>query len=225
LSDASDPFPSPTPEDDGAFGPEFLQDLTRLFLWRRDVRHFLPDPIDETALETLFDLACLAPSVGNSQPWRFVRVEDPERRAQIRANFQRSNEQAAQSYDAARRADYLKLKLQGLDQAPVHLAVFCEKDPPQGHGLGRLTMPETLYYSAVTAIHSLWLAARARNIGMGWVSILEPETLNPLLDVPDDWHFIAYLCLGYPARMDARPELERLGWQNRDALCRQVLRR
>jgi len=86
-------------------------------------------------------------------------------------------------------------------------------------------MPETLDHSAVTAIHTLWLAARIEGIGLGWVSILEPQAVAALLDVPPDWHLTGYLCIGYPESEEAVPELEREGWQSRLGACRDVLRR
>ena len=105
--------------------------------------------------------------------------------------------------------------LAGLREAPLHLAVFCDEATGAGHGLGRATMPEMLRYSAVTAVHTFWLAARIRGLGVGWVSILCPEEVTAALDVPADWRLIAYLCVGYPAEEHADPELVRHGWQAR----------
>ncbi|QCI67245.1 5,6-dimethylbenzimidazole synthase [Phreatobacter stygius] len=198
-----------------AFDPAFRSELTRLLTWRRDVRHFLGRPLPEGALARLVGLAALAPSVGLSQPWRFVSVEAPERRAAIRAEFARCNAEALAAEPRERQALYARLKLEGLDQAPVHLAVFADPSTPQGHGLGRRTMPEALAYSVVMAVHTLWLAARAEGIGMGWVSILDPARVAAVLDVPDAWQFIGYLCLGYPADEHEVPELERRGWERR----------
>jgi 5,6-dimethylbenzimidazole synthase len=110
---------------------------------------------------------------------------------------------------------YARLKLAGLDEAPAHFAVFADRSTEQGHGLGRHTMPEMIDYSAVTAVHTIWLAARAHGIGMGWVSILDPKAVTTLLDVPEHWKFIGYFCLGYPQADDVVPELERAGWERR----------
>ena len=110
---------------------------------------------------------------------------------------------------------YARLKLAGLDEAPCHLAVFADPTTRQGHGLGRLTMPETIAYSAVMATHTLWLTARAEGIGMGWISILEPVAVAAALDAPADWRLIGYFCLGYPADTDTVPALERAGWEHR----------
>jgi 5,6-dimethylbenzimidazole synthase len=197
------------------FDDGFLRQLEELFRWRRDVRRFRTDPIDARLQGELLWTAALAPSVGNSQPSRFVKVEDPRRRERIRAIFRAANEEALAGYRGERARLYASLKLAGLDAAPVQLAVFVDPDPEAGAGLGRRTMPETVPYSAVLAIHTLWLAARARGIGLGWVSIVDPAALHRELDVDPAWSFIAYLCLGFPEEEHLDPELERSGWQAR----------
>ncbi|MFC4169327.1 5,6-dimethylbenzimidazole synthase [Teichococcus aestuarii] len=195
------------------FDAAFQARLEALFRWRRDVRHFRPDPVPEAALERLLALAALAPSVGLSQPWRFVLVEDAARRAWLRENFRRSNAEALAAQPAERAARYARLKLAGLEEAPCLLALFALPDPAQGHGLGRRTMPQTLDYSAVMAAHTLWLAARAEGLGLGWVSILEPEGMAAALAVPAEWRFIGLFCLGYPQADSETPELQREGWE------------
>jgi 5,6-dimethylbenzimidazole synthase len=201
--------------DAPAFDASFRAALHELLVWRRDVRHFRRDPLPAGALERLIDEACLAPSVGLSQPWRFVTVDDPDRRAAVRRNFEGCNAAALAAEPVDRAACYARLKLAGLVEAPVHLAVFADRQTPQGHGLGRRTMPEMLEYSAVLAVHTLWLAARADGVGLGWVSILDPIALAATLDVPTDWGFIAYLCMGYAVDTDDVPALERAGWEHR----------
>lgn len=198
-----------------SFDPAFRRALADLVAWRRDVRRFRPDPVPDALLRDLLALACLAPSVGNSQPWRFVSVARPDRREAVAAEFARCNAEAERRYAGERAAAYARLKLEGLREAPVHLAVFCDEATGAGHGLGRLTMPETVRYSAVLAVHTFWLVARAHGLGVGWVSILDPARVRALLDVPRDWSFIAYLCIGYPAEEHLDPELVRHGWQER----------
>jgi len=132
------------------FNDRFRYELRELLRWRRDVRHFRTDPIPAAMVEELLDLACLAPSVGNSQPWRFVSVDALENRAAIVANFSAANERALAGYHGERAQLYANLKLAGLKEAPRHLAVFCDEATEQGAGLGRQTMPETLRYSAVS---------------------------------------------------------------------------
>ncbi len=193
----------------------FRLKLLNLFKWRRDVRHFRPTPVPPDLLDSLLDVACLAPSVGLSQPWRFVTVNDPARRAAVRASFMACNTLALIGQDPSRASLYARLKLAGLDQAPCHLAVFAEPYPEQGHGQGRGTMPETTAYSAVMAVHTLWLAARAMGLGMGWVSILDPATVAAALEVPRGWTFIGYFCLGYPLSPSKQPELHQAGWEHR----------
>jgi 5,6-dimethylbenzimidazole synthase len=202
-------------EPSASFDPAFRARLRELLIWRRDVRRFRREPLPAGALEALIELACLAPSVGLSQPWRFVVVEDDARRAAIRQNFATCNAAALAAQSGDRAGLYAQLKLAGLDEAPCHLAVFADRTTEQGHGLGRHTMPEMIEYSAVTAVHTIWLAARAQGIGMGWVSILDPTAVAVLLDVPAEWKFIGYFCLGYPQADDTVPELEQSGWERR----------
>jgi 5,6-dimethylbenzimidazole synthase len=193
----------------------FLAQLHDLFVWRRDERHFRLDPLPEDVLGDLLAEACLAPSVGHAQPWRFVDVRCPTRRLAVIDDFERANTAAARLYEGTQADAYSALKLAGLREAPVHLAVFCDEATATGHGLGRQTMPDMLRYSVVCAVHTLWLAAQARGIGVGWVSILHPEAVRTALDVPADWTLVAYLCLGWPQEAHAVPELERRNWQSR----------
>jgi 5,6-dimethylbenzimidazole synthase len=208
-----------------SFDPAFRARLRELLIWRRDVRRFRRDPLPNGTLESLIELACLAPSVGLSQPWRFVVVEDGAVRAAIRQNFATCNAQALAAQSDGRAGLYAQLKLAGLDEAPCHLAVFADRATTQGHGLGRHTMPEMIDYSAVTAVHTIWLAARAQGIGMGWVSILDAMAVAALLDVPAEWKFIGYFCLGYPQADDTIPELEQSGWERRRLPSSVILRR
>ncbi len=198
-----------------SFDPVFRARLRDLLVWRRDVRRFRRDPLPAGNLESLIELACLAPSVGLSQPWRFVIVDGRALRDKIRCNFEICNAQALAAQSRERAILYARLKLAGLQEAPAHLAVFADRATAQGHGLGRHTMPEMIEYSAVTAVHTIWLAARAHGIGMGWVSILDPQAVAQILRVPPEWKFIGYFCLGYPQADDSVPELERRGWERR----------
>ncbi len=207
------------------FDQEFRSRLRDLVAWRRDVRRFRRDALAPEQIGRLLELACLAPSVGLSQPWRFVLVESAERRAAVRADFARCNAAALSAQAPERRGLYARLKLAGLDDAPCQLAVFADPAGRQGGGLGRHTMPETGEYSAVMAAHTLWLAARAEGIGMGWVSILDPAAVAAILDVPREWRLIGYFCLGYPEEADDTPALERAGWERRRPPADFVLRR
>src|SRR5436305_12213735 len=197
------------------FDPDFRSRLQALLTWRRDVRRFRRDPLPDGTIERLIGLACLAPSVGLSQPWRFVLVDLPARRAAVRENFLHCNAAALAEQPPERARHYARLKLAGLDEAPCHLAVFADPTTRQGHGLGRLTMPETIDYSAVMAAHTLWLTARAGGIGMGWIPILDPAAVATVLEVPETWRLIGYFCLGYPEDGDTVAAVERAGWEHR----------
>jgi 5,6-dimethylbenzimidazole synthase len=207
------------------FDGRFCGRLAELFAWRRDVRRFKTDPLSTALVEKLVRTAALAPSVGNSQPWRFVSVESEAPRKAVIDNFHACNAAALKSYEGERAALYASLKLAGLREAPVHLAVFCDHAVEAGFGLGRKTMPETLDYSAVAAVHTFWLAARAQGVGIGWVSILDPQAICRALDVPVSWKLIAYLCVGFPQEEHLDPELERHHWQEHLAESERLHRR
>ena len=198
-----------------SFDEAFRSRLRDLFVWRRDVRRFRADPLPAGTLERLIEVACLSPSVGLSQPWRFVVVDDPVRRVAVLANFKTWNAAALKSYSGELAARYAALKLAGLEEAPCHLAVFADNATETGHGLGRRTMPEMADYSVVGAIGMMWLAARAEGIGMGWVSILDPSHITEILEVPSSWRLIGYFCLGHPLLESDQPELERADWERR----------
>ena len=197
------------------FDSDFRERLCDLLRWRRDVRRFKRDALPEGAIERLIGLACLSPSVGLSEPWRFVIVEDVARRSAIRACFESCNKDALAMQTPDRAALYARLKLAGLDDAPCQIAVFADRSTVQGAGLGRATMPETLDYSVAIAIHTFWLAARAEGIGVGWVSILDPSCMIAILDLRPTFVFIGHLCVGYPLAADDTPALERAGWEHR----------
>jgi len=207
------------------FDETFRQQFENLLRWRRDVRSFRREPIDPRLIEHLIGLASLAPSVGYSQPWRYILVESEDRREFVRQNFERRNQTALNSYNGERAQLYARLKLAGLRDAPVHLAVFLDSHTTRGSGLGRATMPETMEYSAVLSVYTLWLAARTYGLGVGWVSILNPADINGSLSVPEDWKLIAYLCIGHPEEETPDPELLRHGWETRLDIGDLLLRR
>ena len=211
--------------DPPSFTEQFRTDLLDLFLWRRDVRRFNRDPMPKGTLERLLNIGSLAPSVGLSEPWRFVIVDNQEYRNDIYACFKDCNADALHSQPDSRAALYARLKLEGLTEAPGHIAVFADRTTTQGHGLGRRTMPQTIAYSTVMAVHTIWLAARAEGIGLGWISILEPARVAAILNVPAEWDFVAYLCLGYPTEEHETPTLEREGWEARRLPAEMIVRR
>lgn len=156
------------------FPPEFRDQLNDLMRWRRDVRHFHADlPVPEDLLEQVMEAIRLAPSVGLSEPWRIVSVKSDAARAKALANFEAANAEALKGYSGERAKIYTGLKLSGMRDAPVQLAVFCDDGTDKGAGLGAGTMPEARRYSVVSAIMNFWLAARAHGLGVGWVSIID----------------------------------------------------
>lgn len=196
------------------FSRDEAETLDQILHWRRDVRHFRRDPVPEAVMRRLRRALDTAPSVGNARPWRLIRVEDPGLRAGVKVEFARCNVEAKKIYKSDRARAYGRLKLAGIDAAPVQFAVFTATDPEEGHRLGRLTMPETLRQSTAMAIFTLWLAARAENLGLGMVSILDPGRMERLFEVPEGWVFTAYLCLGWPEFTDDTPLLHREDWQH-----------
>ncbi|MFT3729842.1 MAG: uroporphyrinogen-III C-methyltransferase [Hyphomicrobium sp.] len=201
-----------TGDDQHQDGRATLEQLVR---WRRDVRRFRTDPVPDDLVERLLRLADLAPSVGNSQPWRIVNVRSRDVRSAIVRNFEAVRGKSAEVYAGEQAELYYRLKLAGFDAAPVHLAVFCDRNALQGHGLGRQTMPETLDHSCACMVTVLWLAAREAGLGLGWVSIIDPAEVSKALDVPPDWKLVGYLLIGWPEEEHLDPELQRHGWQPR----------
>lgn len=198
-----------------AFSSTFRAQLTQLMQWRRDVRHFQTDPVDEALVRQCLDAFLLAPSVGLSEPWRIIRVTSNAAKSKAIANFEMANAEALTQYDGERSDNYARLKLSGMREAPVHLAIFCDELTPKGRGLGASTMPEMRRYSVVSAITLMWLRARAMGLGLGWVSILDPDQLKADLDVPPEWSLIGYFCMGYPKANSLTPELEEMNWEER----------
>ncbi len=197
------------------FSSELQTGLLDLMRWRRDVRRFRSDPVDEAVLQACLDSFLSAPSVGLSEPWRVLRLEGDAARASALENFTSANANALAGYAGEKAALYSQLKLTGMQEAPVQLAVFCDEETEKGAGLGAGSMPETRRYSVVAAITQFWLVARAHGLGVGWVSILDPDKLGRDLDVSPDWRLVAYLCIGWPEADSDTPELERAGWEDR----------
>ncbi len=198
-----------------SFSDDFQAQLTQLMRLRRDVRRFRTDPVDEALIDQCLDAFQLAPSVGLSEPWRIVRIQSAGARTAAQENFKAANDRALSGYDGDKAAQYSGLKLSGMSQAPVQFAIFCDDQTTKGHGLGAQTMPETRRYSVVSAITLMWLASRALGLGLGWVSILDPDKLAHDLDVAPEWSLVAYLCLGWPVDVSETPELESLNWEKR----------
>lgn len=198
-----------------SFSADFQAELRQLMRWRRDVRRFRQDPVEAAVLDRCLCAFTLAPSVGLSEPWRVIDVISPTARTAAIANFKAANAQALSGYCDEKANLYASLKLSGMQEAPIHLAIYCDDATPKGAGLGATTMPEMRAYSVVGAIILFWLLARAEGLGVGWVSILDPVQLAKDLNTPDDWRLVGYLCIGWPETADDTPELERAGWETR----------
>jgi nicotinate-nucleotide--dimethylbenzimidazole phosphoribosyltransferase len=185
---------------------------------RRDVRRFRPDPVDDALIERVLSAAHRAPSVGLSQPWRFVVVRSTETRARVRALAERERARQAPSF-GPRARDFLDQKVEGVLEAPVGVCVCCVPPPAGTEVLGRATIPATDIYSTACAIQNLWLTARADGLGVGWVSFYRPDELRAVLGIPEAVEPVAWLCVGWPDERPVRPGLERAGWAQRRPLA------
>ncbi|WP_281973528.1 5,6-dimethylbenzimidazole synthase [Ruegeria faecimaris] len=201
---------------DQTFTDDFRAQFDLLLRLRRDVRRFRDDAVDEAVLTRCLDAFRLAPSVGLSEPWRVVRVESTPAREAALKNFQAANAQALKGYSGDNARLYSQLKLTGMQEAPVQLAVFCDDSTDKGRGLGAGSMPEMRRYSVVSAVTLFWLALRTEGMGLGWVSILDPERMARDLNVSDSWRLIGYFCVGWPEEHSETPELQQSGWEFRD---------
>jgi 5,6-dimethylbenzimidazole synthase len=202
-----------------AFSEEERRGVYRAIHERRDVRsQFLPKPIPDEMLMRVLEAAHHAPSVGFMQPWDFIVIRDPSIRQAIYRNFECATRRASEGYEGEQRNLYDNLKLAGILDAPINICVTCDSGRTKGHGLGRQTQPMVDVYSSVCAVQNLWLAARAESLGVGWVSILDPEQVKTTLGIPARLIVVAYLCVGYVSEFRDQPDLEERGWETRTDL-------
>jgi 5,6-dimethylbenzimidazole synthase len=190
-----------------------IKAVYRVIAERRDMRHFLPEPLDEALLGRLLGAAHLAPSVGFMQPWRFLRIRDAELRRSIHGLVEAERVATAIAL-GERQEEFMRLKVEGVLECG-ELLVVALMAGREAHVFGRRTLPEMDLASAACAIQNLWLAARAEGIGMGWVSMFEPEALRELLKLPTGSRPIAILCLGHVPAFYPRPMLEEQSWAQR----------
>lgn len=197
------------------FPAEDRDALHRILAARRDVRRFRPDPLDPSTIRRVLAGAHAAPSVGHSQPWRFVLVTEPATREQAAAIAERERlSQAARLADDARR-HLLDLQLDGIREAPLGIVVCCDRRAPAAGVLGRATFPDADLWSCACAIENLWLAARAEGLGVGWVTLFPPAELAGLVGAPDGVETLGWLCIGWPDERPPAPGLEAAGWSRR----------
>ena len=183
---------------------------------RRDVRSFFkPDPVPSEILARILLAAHHAGSVGYMQPWNFIVVEDTALRQKVKQAFEKERLEASLLFEKEKKEKYLSFKLEGILESPVNLIVTADPTRFGPQVLGRHSMPETDVYSTCCAIQNLWIAARAENIGVGWVSIVQREDLYSIFKIPPHIQIIAYLCLGYVTHFPDAPDLERSGWGKR----------
>lgn len=214
-------MPDSAIQTDPAFSEAERDAVYRCIHTRRDVRgQFLPDPIPDEVLARLLRAAHHAPSVGFMQPWDFIVVRDRAVRERVHAAFSRAHAEAAEMFADERRATYQRLKLEGILESPVNVCITCDRGRTGKVVIGRTHQPEMDLFSAVCAVQNLWLAARAENIGVGWVSIAHYDDVRAALGIPDHIQPIAYLCLGKVSHFYEKPELENAGWLPRMAMDR-----
>jgi 5,6-dimethylbenzimidazole synthase len=198
------------------FSEQEINGVYRAIRERRDMRHFNSQPIEPEQLARLIAAAHRGPSVGYMQPWRFLRITDPELRRQL---HQHVNEERLLTSEALgqRSDDFMRLKVEGMREC-AELLVVAMMDKRDRHVFGRRTMPEMDLASTSCAIQNLWLAARAEGIGVGWVSMFDPARLRALCRMPDESQPIAILCVGHVDAFYPAPMLEIEGWDQRRQL-------
>ena len=190
---------------------------------RRDVRsEFLSDPVADECLDRILQAAHHAPSVGLSQPWNFIVLRNQQLKQSIHDLHQQANTEAAKMFTDERQQEYRKIKLAGILEAPINLCITCDRERSGSVVLGKTHQPEMDIYSTVCAVQNLQLAARAENMGVGWVSIMDKTKLKVLLKIPDRIEVVAYLCVGYVSHFYDEPELQVKGWARRDELANLV---
>jgi len=197
------------------FNKEEQELLEEILMHRRDVRgnRFINTPIFDSEIDKILKAALTAPSVGFSQPWEFVLIKDEKTKQAVKETFSEETKEAALLFKDEKQKEYVRLKLEGIIESPLNIAVFYK--PKEGPVLGQTSMPNMGKYSVVCAIQNMWLMARSLNIGMGWVSILNPEKVKKILNAPSENQLIGYLCFGYTDLFYDQPELELRKWDRK----------
>jgi 5,6-dimethylbenzimidazole synthase len=199
-----------------AFTPEHKDGVYEAIYKRRDMRHFKTDPVDPEIMEKLLHAGNAAPSVGLMQPWRFIRITDVALREGLHKVVDAERMNTAEAL-GERRDEFMKLKVEGVRECG-ELLVVTLMDRREEHIFGRRTLPQMDLASVSCAIQNIWLAARAEGLGVGWVSLFDPDEVKSLLGMPDDSLPIAILCIGHVEEFYDEPMLEQLGWRQRGKL-------
>lgn len=206
-----------------ALGSDTVAALDKVIGARRDVRRFRSDPVDDALLQAVLSAGHRAPSVGHSQPWRFLIVTEQSNRDRAANLADRERLRQADQLDTDRKARLLDLKLEGIREAPLGVVVACDRRTPAAGVLGRATFTDTDMWSCACAIENMWLRARAVGLGVGWVTLFEPRDLADLLGLPEGVETLGWLCLGWPDERLPDPGLERAGWSQRLDLASVVI--
>lgn len=187
--------------------------LKEIMQYRRDVRgdRFIQKELPNTVIDQLLEAALYAPSVGYSQPWKFVVIDEQAIKQKVFNSFSKTNTQAQQLFSGKKQENYSQLKLEGILEAPINIAIFYQH--PTKPILGQTSMVEMGKYSVVCAIQNMWLMARSLNIGMGWVSIVDPDQVKEAVNAPENSELISYLCIGYVSEFLDEPELKTKKWE------------
>jgi len=205
---------------DHSFSEAEKEALYKAMAQRRDMRHFNSKSLDPKTLDKILYAAHLAPSVGLMQPWRFIRVKNTDLRKQLHAIVDEERMKTAEAL-GERKDEFCRLKVEGvLSCSDVLIAALPDKR--EEHIFGRRTLPEMDLASLSCAIQNMWLAARAEGIGMGWVSLFEPESLKKLFKMPEGSHPVAILCIGHVDEFYEKPMLEIEEWAKATPLDEKV---
>jgi nicotinate-nucleotide--dimethylbenzimidazole phosphoribosyltransferase len=189
--------------------------LAEVIAARRDVRRFRPDPVDPGIVTEILAAGHAAPSVGHSQPWRFIVVQDPALRAAAAVMADRARLAQARQLDPDSARHLRSLQLDGIREAPAGIVVCCDRRASPAGVLGRATFPDADLWSCACAIENIWLTARGHGLGLGWVTLFDPAELGDLLGLPAGVVTLGWLCLGWPDERPPAPGLERQGWSRR----------
>jgi nicotinate-nucleotide--dimethylbenzimidazole phosphoribosyltransferase len=207
-----------------ALGEDVVAALHAVIAARRDIRRYRPDPVPPGLLRQVLQAGHQAPSVGHSQPWRFIVVTEQATRDRAALLADRERLRQADLLTQDRRARLLDLQLDGIREAPVGVVVACDRRAPAAGVLGRATFGDADLWSCACAVQNMWLAARACGLGLGWVTLFPPAELAGLLSLPEGVQTLGWLCLGWPDERPPDPGLERRGWSRRLPLDEVILR-
>jgi 5,6-dimethylbenzimidazole synthase len=200
------------------FTEQEKQAIYKVIETRRDVRSFLPDPLPETAVRRILEAAHHGPSVGFMQPWNFILITSAEVKARLAWAAEKERKALAIHYEGDRAEQFLRLKIEGIEEAPLTICVTCDPTRGGSHVLGRNSIPETDIMSTACAIQNMWLAACAEGIAMGWVSFYKKNDVRDILGIPPHIEPVALLSLGYTEKYPTAPILETEKWEKRREL-------